>query len=370
MIDLTHTTQYSNGDKEYLNPYFVKGRPDLLHQVARNSLRSSVKVSPILKKDKPGDNEKRNGNKECFVPPKPGTYWLQPTGLCSSNPKCKHTATVLSNKKLKDKCCDSNCFRKQTQIQKEVHYSPFSDSQYDLAAHKIKQELIIENEKDAEKFVEKKKKNVSVFSNESNKPRSQEKRKRQTKEDIDDPQYGGMNKRITITEKDGALVFSQIMTKTSNQKKAMNINSLYAVMNNSITLSPHHRELVRGEKVFVTCHRLINSVTCTQHPDPPTKPDIFISGKNEGTGYEFGKLKALYRPITIFKMPTLKCLQEKTLDSNTWKLIFRNYNENDSAFIRPEAKDIVLTSAALGITCDDPNICYLCCGDIIKSIYI
>ncbi|PRD20397.1 UNVERIFIED_CONTAM: Heat shock factor protein 2 [Trichonephila clavipes] len=134
MIDLTHTTQYSNGDKEYLNPYFVKGRPDLLHQVARNSLRSSVKVSPILKKDKPGDNEKRNGNKECFVPPKPGTYWLQPTGLCSSNPKCKHSATVLSNKKLKDKCCDSNCFRKQTQIQKEVHYSPFSDSQYDLVS--------------------------------------------------------------------------------------------------------------------------------------------------------------------------------------------------------------------------------------------
>ncbi|GFR22719.1 hypothetical protein TNCT_310291, partial [Trichonephila clavata] len=165
-------------------------------------------------------------------------------------------------------------------------------------------------------------------------------------------------------------VFSQITTKTSNQKKAINIKSLYAVLNNSITLSSNDGELLKGERLIAACNKLINSTTCTQHLNPPSKPDIFISRKNERSGYDYGTLKAMHRPIIIPKSPTLKCLQGKKIDSNTLKLILRNYNADDSVFIRPEAKDIVLTSATLGITCHDPNICYLCCGDIVKSIYI
>lgn len=183
--------------------------------------------------------------------------------------------------------------------------------------------------------------------------------------------HGAMNKTITITEKDGELVFSQMMTKAQDQKSAFNMYSLYAVLNNSITLTPHDRELLKDEQVSVACKALINSTACTQHIPPINDRNNFISQQNERAGYNFEKLNALYQPIVIPKSPTLKCLQEKKLDVNTLKLICKNYKaEDDRVFIRPEAKDIVLTSATLGITRNDPDICYVCCGDIIRSLYI
>ncbi|KAF8776795.1 Heat shock factor protein 1 like protein [Argiope bruennichi] len=51
LIDLSRANQTSQDEKEYVNPYFIKGRPDLLNQVTRKPLNPLMDLNVQVKKE-------------------------------------------------------------------------------------------------------------------------------------------------------------------------------------------------------------------------------------------------------------------------------------------------------------------------------
>ncbi|GFT61139.1 hypothetical protein NPIL_490161 [Nephila pilipes] len=186
----------------------------------------------------------------------------------------------------------------------------------------------------------------------------------------DDSQKDVSKNRITIIEKDGKFIFSRMITKTPEQNDTIDVDSVHDHLNKSITLPPSPQELLKEEKVSVESNMLIDSSTSMKIAHPTNESDTFTTLNKERVGYDFQKLNSLYKPINILKCPTLNCLKDKKppLNKKILRLINKNDYDDDPVFIRPEAKEILLTTATLGMARND--ICRHCYTEIWKSLYL
>ncbi|GBN04048.1 hypothetical protein AVEN_220256-1 [Araneus ventricosus] len=57
LVDLSRTNQSNQDEKEYVNPYFLKGRPDLLNEVVRKPLKPFVESNARVKKEVISDED-------------------------------------------------------------------------------------------------------------------------------------------------------------------------------------------------------------------------------------------------------------------------------------------------------------------------